>query len=117
MLETINNSLPIKILLEERVRKSESNWSCLNSEHCVVNTSSQLETKLPRSVFVQKYKYCSYKYSIMSHQWYESYNSGHHSIMDYIPLNCTDHKYGIMIRDLCYYKDSCDPHFTCTDCH
>ena len=30
--------------------------------------------------------------------------------MDYISLNCTDHNYGIMIRDRCYYRDSCDPH-------
>ena len=30
--------------------------------------------------------------------------------MDYISLNCTDHNYGIMIRDLCHYRDSCDPH-------
>ena len=46
----------------------------------------------------------------MSHQWYESYNYVHHSIMDYISLNCTDHNYGIMIRDLWHYRDSCDPH-------
>ena len=46
----------------------------------------------------------------MSHQWYESYNSVHHSIMNYISLNCIDHNYGIMIRDLCHYRDSCDPH-------
>ena len=39
----------------------------------------------------------------MSHQ---SYNSVHHSIMDYISQNCTDHNYGIMIRDLCYYRYS-----------
>ena len=41
-----------------------------------------------------------YEYSIMSHQWYESY----------ISRNCTDHNYGIMIRDLIHYRDSCDPH-------
>ena len=46
----------------------------------------------------------------MSHQWYESYNSVHHSIMDYISQHFTDHNYGIMIRDLCHYRDSCDPH-------
>ena len=45
----------------------------------------------------------------MSHHWYESYNSIHHSIMDYISLNCTDHNYGIMIRDPCDYRDSCHP--------
>ena len=57
-----------------------------------------------------------YKYLIMSYQWYESYYSVHHSIMDYISLNCTDHNYGIMIIDLCYYRDVCDPHvLTATD--
>ena len=36
--------------------------------------------------------------------------------MDYISQNCTDHNYGIMIRDLCFYRDSCDPHvLTATD--
>ena len=25
-------------------------------------------------------------------------------------MNCTDYNYGIMIRDLCFNKDSCDPH-------
>ena len=30
--------------------------------------------------------------------------------MDYISRNCTDHNYGIMNRDLCHYRDSCDPH-------
>ena len=30
--------------------------------------------------------------------------------MDYISRNCTDHNYGIMIRDLIHYRDSCDPH-------
>ena len=30
--------------------------------------------------------------------------------MDYISLNCTDYNYGIFIRDLCHYRDSCDPH-------
>ena len=43
-------------------------------------------------------------------QWYESYNYVHHSIMDKISLNCTDHNYGLLIRDLCHYRDSCDPH-------
>ena len=71
----------------------------LNSDNCVVKTISQLATKLPRSVFGHNYRYFSYKYSIMSHQWYESYNSVRHSIMDYISRNCTDHNYGIMIRD------------------
>ena len=46
----------------------------------------------------------------MSHQWYESHNSVHHSLMDYSSLICTDLNYGIMIRDLCYCRDSCDPH-------
>ena len=106
---TINNSLPIQISLEKRGVKSI--WSCLNSDNCVVKTISQLATKLPRSVFGHNYIYFSYyKYSIMSHQWYESYNSVHHSIMDYISRNCTDHNYGIMIRDLCHYRDSWDPH-------
>ena len=45
-----------------------------------VKSISQLATKLPRSVFGHNYRYFSYKYSIMSHQWYESYNSVHHSI-------------------------------------
>ena len=45
----------------------------------------------------------------MSHQCYESYNSVHNSLMDYITLNCTDHNYGIIIRDLCHHRDSCDP--------
>ena len=75
-----------------------------------VKTISRLETKLPRSVFGQNYRNFSYKYSILPHQWYQSYNSVHHSIMDYISQNCTDHNYGIMIGDLCFYKDSCDPH-------
>ena len=91
-------------------RGVKSIWSCLNSDNCVVKTISQLATKLPRSVFGHNYRYFSYKYSIMSHQWYESYNSVHHSIMDYISRNCTDHNYGIMIRDLIHYRDSCDPH-------
>ena len=52
----------------------------------------------------------SYRYSILPYQWYESYNSVHHSIMDYISQNCTDHNYGFMIRDLGFYRDSCDPH-------
>ena len=108
LLHTINNSLPIQISLEKRGVKSI--WSCLNSDNCVVKTISQLATKLPRSVFGHNYRYFSYKYSIMSHQWYESYNSVHHSIMDYISRNCTDRNYGIMIRDLCHYRDSCDPH-------
>ena len=108
LLHTINNSLPIQISLEKRGVKSI--WSCLNSDNCVVKTISQLATKLPRSVFGHNYRYFSYKYLIMSHQWYESYNSVHHSIMDYISRNCTDHNYGIMIRDLIYYRDSCDPH-------
>ena len=99
---------PIQIYLEKRGIKSI--WSCLNCENCVVKTISQLATKLPRSVFGHNYRYFSYKYSIMSHQWYESCNSVHHSIMDYISLNYTDHNYGIMIRDLCHYRDSCDPH-------
>ena len=30
--------------------------------------------------------------------------------MDYISLKYTAHNYGINIRDLCYYRDSCDPH-------
>ena len=108
LLHTINNSLPIQISLEKRGVKSS--WSCLNSDNCVVKTISQLATKLPRSVFGHNYRYFSYKYSIMSHQWYESYNSVHQSIMDYISRNCTDHNYGIMIRDLIHYRDSCDPH-------
>ena len=81
----------------------------MNSDNCVVKTISQLATKLPHSVFGHNYRYFSYKYSIMSHQWYESYNSVHHSIMDYISRNCTDHNYGIMIRDLCHCRDSCVP--------
>ena len=108
LLHTINCSLPIQISLEKR--GIISIWSCLNSENCVVKTISQLATKLPRSVFGHNYIYFSYEYSIMSHQWYESYNFVHHSIMDSISLNCTDHNYGIMIRDLCLYRDSSDPH-------
>ena len=80
LLHTINNSLPIQISLEKRAIKSI--WSCLNSENCAVKPFSQLATKLPRSVFGHNYRYFSYKYSIMSHQWYESYNSVHHFIMD-----------------------------------
>ena len=101
LLHTINNSLPIQISLQKSGVKS--NWSCLNSDNYVVKTISQLATKLPRSVFGHNYRYFSYKYSIMSHQWYQSYNSVHHSIMDYISLNCTDH------------RDSCDPHVTATE--
>ena len=34
----------------------------------------------------------------------------------YFSQNCTDHNYGFMIRDLCFYRDSCDPHvLTATD--
>ena len=71
LLHTINNLLPIQISLEKRGVKSI--WSCLNSDNCVVKTISQLATKLSRSVFGHNYRYFSYKYSIMSHQWYESY--------------------------------------------
>ena len=101
MLHTINNSIPIEISLEKRSVKSI--WSCVNSENDVVKTISQLATKLPRSVFGQNYIYFSYKYPILPYQWYESYNSVHHSIMDYISQNCTDHNYGIMMRDLCVF--------------
>ena len=114
LLHTINNSLPIEISLEKRSVKSI--WSCVNSENDVVKTISRLATILPRSVFGQNYRYFSYKYSILPYQWYESYNSVHHSIMHYISQNCTDHNYGFMIRDLCFYRDSCDPHvLTATD--
>ena len=68
LLHTINNSLPIQIALEKR--GIQSIWSCLNSENFSVSN------KLPRSVFGHHYRYFSYKYLIMSHQWYESYNSG-----------------------------------------
>ena len=108
LLHTINNSLPIQISLEKRGVKFILSY--LNSDNCVVKTISQLATKLPRFVFGHNNRYFSYKYSIMSHQWYESYNSVHHSIMAYISPNCTDHNYGIMIRDLCHYRDSCEPH-------
>ena len=95
-----------EISLEKRSVKSI--WSCVNSKNDVVKTITRLATKLPRSVFGQNYRYFSYKYSILPQQWYESYNSVHHSIMDYISQNCTDHNYGILIRDLCFYRDSCD---------
>ena len=98
LLHTINNPLPIQISLEKRGIKSIR--SCLNTENCVVKNISQLAKKFPRSVFGHTYRYFSYKYS-----WYESYNSVHHSIMDYISRNCTDHNY-----HLCHYRDSCDPH-------
>ena len=52
----------------------------------------------------------SNQYLLSESTLYESYNSVHHSIMDYISRNCTDHNYGIMIRDLIHYRDSCDPH-------
>ena len=100
LLHTINNSLPIEISLEKRSVKSI--WSCVNSENDVVKPISRLATKLPRSVFGQNYRYFTYKYSILPYPWYESYNSVHHSIMDYISQNCTDHNYGFMIRDLCF---------------
>ena len=74
-----------------------------------LKTEKIATTKLPRSIFGQNYRYCSYMYSILPHQWYESYNSVHHSIMDYISRNCTGHNYSIIIRDLCY-RDSCDIH-------
>ena len=103
LLRTINNSLPIAISLDKRSVKSI--WSCVNSENDVVKTISRLETKLPRSVFGQNYRYYSYKYSILPHQWYESYNAVHHSIiinglLFFISQNWTDHNYGIMIRYL-----------------
>ena len=48
----------------------------------------------------------SYKYSILPHHWYESYNTVHHSILDYISQSCSNHNYVIMIRELCViYKD------------
>ena len=102
LLHTFNNSLPIEISLEKRSVKSI--WSCVNSENDVIKTISRLSRKLPRSFFCQNYRYFSYKYSILPHQWYESYNSVPHSIMDYISQNCTDHNYGIMIRDLCFLQ-------------
>ena len=100
LLQTINNSLPIEISLEKTSVKSI--WSCVNCENDAVKTISRLATKLPSSVFGQNYIYFSYNYSILSHRWYESYNSVHHSIMDYISQNCTDHNYSIMIRDVCF---------------
>ena len=96
LLHTINNSLPIQISLEKRSVKSI--WSYLNSKNCVVN-------KIATFCFGHNYRYFSYKYSSMSHQWYESYNSIHHSIMDYISLNVLItiiYSY-IMIRHLCHY--------------
>ena len=80
LLHTIINSLPIEILMEKRGLKSI--WSCVNIENYVVKNICRLATKLPRSVFGHNNRYLSYKYSILAHQWYESYNSVHHSIMD-----------------------------------
>ena len=114
LLYTINNSLPIEISLEKRSVKSI--WSGVNSENDVVKNYISVSSKIATFCFSQNYRYFSYKYSILLYQWYESYNSVHHSIMDYISQNCTDHNYGFMIRDLCFYRDSCDPHvLTATD--
>ena len=77
LLHTINNSLPIQISLEKRGVKYI--WSCSNSENYVVKTISQLATTLSRSVLGHNYRYFSYKYLIMSHQWYESYNNNNNN--------------------------------------
>ena len=61
-------------------------------------------------MFGQNYIHFSYNYCILPHQPYESYNSVQHSIMDDISQNCTEHNYGIIIKDVCVYRDACDPH-------
>ena len=30
--------------------------------------------------------------------------------MDDISHNCIEHNYGIIIKDVCVYRDACDPH-------
>ena len=101
LLHTINDSLPIEISLKKRSVKSI--WSCVNNENYI-----SVSNKIATFCFWPELHIFSYKYSILPHQWYESYSWVHYSIMDYISQNCTDHNYGIMIRDLCFDRDSCD---------
>ena len=64
-LHTINNSLPIDLMLEERCLKFI--WSCINSNNTIVKSVSSSAIMYSYSSLGENYRFLSDKYDII---WY-----------------------------------------------
>ena len=106
LLHTINNSLPINIILEKRCAKFI--WSSLNSNNKIINSISRTAICNPFSDMGDNYRYITAKYSIPIIAWTRPLPHLLKYFTSYIESYIVDEAYGFMIRELCLHRDRRD---------
>ena len=71
-LHTINNSLPIDLMLEKRCLKFI--WSCINSNNTIVKSVSSSAIMYSYSSLSENYRFLSDKYDIWPINWTKSFS-------------------------------------------
>ena len=71
-LHTINNSLPIDIMLEKGCLKFI--WSCINSNNTIVKSVSSSAIMYSHSSLCENYRFLSDKYDIWPINWTKSFS-------------------------------------------
>ena len=103
LLHTINNCLPIDVILEKRCAKFV--WSCINSKNNIVKSISTSATSNPFSDFADNYKYITYKYKIPVRAWRLPICHIFKLFDVYIENHVEHSHYGYMIRELCLQRN------------
>ena len=105
-LHTINNSLPIDLMLEKRCLKFI--WSCINSNNTIVKSVSSSAIMYSYSSLGENYRFLSDKYGIWPINWTKSFSIVLRKFYDYVDKHVYSANEATLIRDLCIKLDSGD---------
>ena len=105
-LHTINNSLPIDLMLEKRCLKFI--WYCINSNNTIVKSVSSSAIMYSYSSLGENYRFLSDKYGIWPINWTKSFSIVLRKFYDYVDKHVYSANEATLIRDLCIKLDSGD---------
>ena len=103
-LHTINDSLPIDILLEKRCLKFI--WFCLNSDNNIIKNVTASSLKHSYSNLGENYRYFSYKYNITPYMWNRELSCIIKQLYNYVNRFHSPHHEAVMVRELCISIDN-----------
>ena len=103
-LHTINDSIPIDVILEKRCIKFL--WSSINSFNQIVKSLSLSSIKCSSSVFGENYRFLSYKYNILPTDWFLPFYHILNKIELFVKTCHVHYPEASFIRELCIQIDS-----------
>ena len=103
-LHTINDCLPIDVLLEKRCLKFIV--SCLQTSNKIVSSITLSSIKHEYSVIGENYRYLSYKYNILPNDWSNEFTIILKNFFSSVERIYANYPEAIFIRDICMQIDN-----------